>query len=137
MTYLIDTNIFIILLEKSFHRLSKIQKEIIFDPSSEIFISEASIYEMAIKVRLGKPDFNHINIQTIDADRKNNGIKLLKSKTEYYSNIPKVPKVIDSKGKTHGDPFDLLIISQALMENLQILSTDNLFPEYQGLKVIS
>jgi PIN domain nuclease of toxin-antitoxin system len=137
MTYLIDTNIFIILLEKSFHRLSKRQKDIIFDPSSEMFLSEASIYEMAIKARLEKPDFSHINIKTIDADRKENGIRLLKSKVEYYTNIPQVPKVIDAKGKAHGDPFDLLIISQALTENLQILSTDSLFPKYQGLKVIS
>ena len=137
MTYLIDTNIFIILLEKSFHRLSRQQKEIIFNPSSELFLSEASIYEMAIKARLEKPNFSHMNINTIDADRKANNIKLLKSKIEYYTNIPQVPKAIDSKGKVHGDPFDLLIISQALVENLQILSTDSLFPEYQGLKVIS
>ncbi len=39
--------------------------------------------------------------------------------------------------KLHGDPFDLLIISQALLENLPILSTDSLFPLHEGLVVIS
>ncbi len=137
MNYLIDTNIFIFLIEKSVHRFSSAQKEILKDPNNTLFLSEASLYEMAIKARLEKPNFSHINIKTIDIDRKENGIKLLKSKIEYYTNIPQVPKAIDSKGKVHGDPFDLLIISQALVENLQILSTDTLFPQYQGLKVIS
>jgi PIN domain nuclease of toxin-antitoxin system len=137
MNYLIDTNIFIFLIEKSVHRFSSAQKEILKNPNNTLFLSEASLYEMAIKARLEKPNFSHINIKTIDAERKENGIKLLKSRIEYYTNIPQVPKAIDSKGKVHGDPFDLLIISQALVENLQILSTDSLFPEYQGLKVIS
>ncbi len=137
MNYLIDTNIFIFLIEKSVHKFSSEQKEILKDPNNILFLSEANIYEIGITARLEKPDFSHINIKTIDADRKANNIRILKSKIEYYTNIPQVPKVIDSKGKVHGDPFDLLIISQALAENLQILSTDSLFPQYQGLKVIS
>lgn len=137
MTYLIDTNIFIFLIEKNEQRFSAKQRAILKDPNNTFVLSEASIYEIAIKVRLNKPNFSHIDISTIDAERKRMNIKLLKSKTEYYTNIPKAPKVIDSKGRIHGDPFDLLIISQALTENLQILSTDSLFPEYQGLKVIS
>jgi PIN domain nuclease of toxin-antitoxin system len=137
MTYLIDTNIFIIMIEKSYHRLSSEQKTILKDTNNIFLLSEASIYEIGIKVRLNKANFSHIDMLVIDAERKRMNIKLLKSKIEYYTNIPQVPKAIDSKGKVHGDPFDLLIISQALVENLQILSTDSLFPEYQGLKVIS
>ena len=137
MTYLIDTNIFIILIEKSYHRLSLEQKIIIKNPNNTFLLSEASIYEIGIKVRLNKANFSHIDILLIDAERKRMNIKLLKSKIDYYTNIPQVPKAIDSKGKVHGDPFDLLIISQALLEDLQILSTDRFFPEYQGLRVIS
>ena len=137
MTFLIDTNIFIILIERSFHRLSRKQWDIINNPTNTFLLSEASIYEIGIKVRLNKHNFSHIDILKIDAERKSLNIAILKSKIEYYTNIPQIPKAIDSKGKVHGDPFDLLIISQALIENLQILSTDSLFPEYQGLKVIS
>lgn len=137
MTYLIDTNIFIILIERSFHRLSRKQWDIINNPINTFVLSEASIFEIGIKVRLNKSNFSHIDISILDVLRKNLNITILKSKIEYYTNIPQVPKVIDSKGKNHGDPFDLLIISQALTENLQILSTDSLFPKYQGLKVIS
>ena len=125
------------MIEKSYHRFSSEQKTILKDQNNTFLLSEASIYEIAIKARLEKPNFSHIKIKNIDAERKENGIQLLKSKIEHYTNIPQVPKVIDSKGKAHGDPFDLLIISQAFTENLQILSTDSLFPLYQGLKVIS
>ena len=137
MKYLIDTNIFIIILEKSFHRLSTAQRDIIFDATNELMLSEASLYEIAIKVRLAKPDFSHIDITTIDRERKVSGIKLLKSQIAFYINITNVPKVIGQNGKPHGDPFDLLIISQALLKNIPILSTDRFFPLYSGLKVIS
>jgi len=42
-----------------------------------------------------------------------------------------------SPSKLHADPFDLLIISQALIEDLPILSTDRYFPDYEGLRVIT
>ena len=137
MKYLIDTNIFIIILEKSFHRLSTAQRDIIFDATNELMLSEASLYEIAIKVRLTKPDFSHIDIITINRERKVSGIKLLKSQIAFYINITNVPKVIGQNSKPHGDPFDLLIISQALLKNIPILSTDRFFPLYSGLKVIS
>jgi PIN domain nuclease of toxin-antitoxin system len=137
MKYLLDTNIFVFLITKDLNRLSLSQKVVLSDPNNEFVISEASFYELGIKVRLEKPDFAHINIQTIDTDRKKNGIKLLKAKPVYFTNIPNVPKVIGNGNKIHGDPFDLLIISQALVEDLPILSTDSFFPLYAGLVVVS
>jgi PIN domain nuclease of toxin-antitoxin system len=63
-------------------------------------------------------------------------IGLLKSKQAFYTNIPKVPLVLKKNGDKHGDPFDLLIISQALSENLPVLSSDEYFPAYVGLTII-
>jgi PIN domain nuclease of toxin-antitoxin system len=137
MRYLLDTNIFVFLITKELGRLSFNQKRVLSDPNNEFLISEASFYELGIKVRLEKPDFINIDIETIDVDRKKNGIKLLKAKPVYFTNIPNVPKVIGNGNKIHGDPFDLLIISQALVEDLPILSTDSFFPLYTGLVVIS
>lgn len=137
MTYLLDTNVFIFLITKELNRLSEKQKSILSDADNDFVVSEASFYEIGIKSRLEKPDFIHVNISTVENDRKENQIAILKSKIEYYLNIPNVPKVIMSGSKQHGDPFDLLIISQALHEKLPILSTDSLFPLYEGLDVIS
>ena len=137
MTYLLDTNVFIFLMTKELNRLSKRQQEILSDNANDFVISEASFYEVAIKVRLGKPDFSHINMDKMELYRDESQIAILKSKISFYLNIPNVPKVIMSGSKLHGDPFDLLIISQALLEKLPILSTDSLFPLYEGLNVIS
>ena len=137
MTYLLDTNVFIFLITKRLGRLSEKQKVILADVDNDFVVSEASFYEIGIKARLERPDFEHVNILTVDEDREANQIAILKSKISFYLNIPNVPKVIISGSKLHGDPFDLLIISQALQENLPILSTDSLFPLYEGLDVIS
>jgi PIN domain nuclease of toxin-antitoxin system len=137
MTYLLDTNVFIFLMTKELNRLSNRQKEILSDSNNDFVISEASFYEVGIKVRLERPDFSHISMTKMESYREENKIQFLKSKTDFYLNIPNVPKVIMSGSKPHGDPFDLLIISQALYENLPILSTDSLFPFYEGLDVIS
>lgn len=137
MRYLIDTNIFIFLIDGLHHRLSIDQSKILSDIDNEIFLSESSLYEMGIKIRLQKPDFFYLDISKIDIERQRLNIHLLKPKVVHYLNIPKVPKVYVSPSKLHADPFDLLIISQAVIENLPILSTDRYFPDYEGLQVIS
>jgi PIN domain nuclease of toxin-antitoxin system len=137
MNYLLDTNVFINLIEESFDRLSQTQREVISKSESIFWLSESSLYEIAIKVRLEKSDFSHINISTIEDDRQRLNIRLLKPKVVHYLNIPEVPKVYLSPSKLHADPFDLLIISQALIEDLPILSTDRYFPDYEGLRVIT
>jgi PIN domain nuclease of toxin-antitoxin system len=91
--------------------------------------------ELSIKSRLIKQSNSIFNIKELDNYRKILNIKVLKSNTDYYIGITDVPKVYLSANKLHGDPFDLLIISQALTENLTILSSDSLFPEYDGLNV--
>lgn len=137
MRYLLDTNVFLFIVSEDFNSLSIKQREVIFSTESELNLSEASYYELAIKARMGKENFSHISTESIETDRKRLGIKLLKSKKEYYLNIVHVPKVLISANKLHADPFDLLIISQALIEKMPILSTDRYFPDYEGLEVIS
>lgn len=137
MKYLLDTNIFIYIIEHDFSQLSTLQKEIIDNTDNELYISEATYYELSIKVRLNKQSSFKFNILELDKDRKTFNIKLLKSKTDYYLEISRVPKVYLTENKLHGDPFDLLIISQALREKMPILSSDRLFPNYDGLNVIS
>jgi PIN domain nuclease of toxin-antitoxin system len=136
MKYLIDTNIFIFLMSEDFGELSPKQKFVVFNQDNELYLSEASLYEMSIKKRNGNKDFNNINLDTLEDDRKKNGIRLLKSTVEHYFNIVNVPIVYKSKNKLHADPFDLLIISTAIKENMPILSTDRFFPDYEGLKVV-
>ncbi|SFC80246.1 PIN domain nuclease, a component of toxin-antitoxin system (PIN domain) [Flexibacter flexilis DSM 6793] len=137
MKYLIDTNIFIYIFEKKYDKLSSKQRSILNNAKNEFYLSEASYFEIAIKRRMGKPDFSHISVALLESDRKVLGIKLLKPKTEHYLNVVNVEKVLTSNGKPHADPFDLLIISQAIVEQFPVLSTDNYFPDYKQIKAIS
>ena len=137
MKYLLDTNIFIILVLREFEKLSQQQKTILDDSNNTFYLSDASLYEIAIKVRLEKSNFSKIDMKIVNEQLPFFKISLLVSKQEFYDNIPNVPKVYISKSKIHGDPFDLLIISQALLENMPVLSTDDFFPSYTGLNVIS
>ncbi|MEY5049051.1 MAG: hypothetical protein RLZZ175_2410 [Bacteroidota bacterium] len=137
MKYLLDTNVFLYFLDEDFNSLSEAQKAIIDNNDNEIFVSEASYYELSIKARLQKQFTFKFDILELEKYRKSLNIKLLKSKTEFYLGITKVPQVYLSANKLHGDPFDLLIISQAISENLPILSSDRLFPSYSGITVIS
>jgi len=137
MRYLLDTNVFFYLLDENYNQLSLQQKNIIGDSENELYVSEASYYELSIKARANKiADFKFDIIQ-LDKYRKKLNIKLLTSKTDYYLGIINVPKVNLTTNKLHGDPFDLLIISQAMKENLPILSSDRLYPSYEGIEVIS
>lgn len=58
MTYLLDTNILILLLTKEYNRLSKDQLEILNDKTNNYLLSQASYYEMAIKEELLNCSFN-------------------------------------------------------------------------------
>ena len=136
MTYLLDTNILIFLIEKSYKKISMKQMELITNQDNKFVLSEASLFEIGIKIRGGKGDFSNLNIFTLEEDYIRLNISLLKSKPVYYTNIPKVQSVIKKDGKIHGDPFDLLIISQAMVENLPVLSSDEYFPYYKDIVTI-
>jgi PIN domain nuclease of toxin-antitoxin system len=137
MKFLLDTNIFIFLIDKDYKRLSVSQVNIVNDVDNELFISEASLFEIAIKIRIGKQDFSHIHLGDVDLFRKKIGIKIIKSTFDHYENLVSVPKILKKDGKPHADPFDLLIIATAQKENLPILSSDEYFPEYSIISTIS
>ena len=130
MKYLLDTNAFY-LLTADFNRLSAAYQRILTDGGNEFVLSPASIWEMAIKVRLGKLNLNGVSLEDATGRlRVQQKIGLLPIKRSHLLRIAALPKV-----KDHGDPFDLLIIAQALTENLPVLTSDGKFHLY-GVKVV-
>ena len=106
-------------------------QRILLDSENELVISLASIWEMAIKVRLGKLDLKGVSLE--DATgllRVRQKIGLLTIKQTHLLRIAALPKV-----KDHGDPFDFLIIAQALSESLPVLTSDGKFHLY-GVDVV-
>ena len=132
MRYLLDTNVFIFLNEE-FEALSDQQQQLLTDPINEFVLSTASVWEMAIKTRLSKLSFPTGGTfeSVVTAGRRRQGIALLPIRQRHVQAVARLPKVTN-----HGDPFDLFIITQALTEQLPILTTDRYFAYYPGLQVI-
>lgn len=126
MKYLIDTQILIwmiIDIQKIPDNINKIIK----DSRNEIFVSSVSIWEIAIKKSIGKLTFP-FELKKIREVIKNMNINILDINTEHLINVAELPF-------HHKDPFDRLIISQAMIDKLPIISSDNNFPLY-NIKII-
>jgi len=130
MRYLLDTNAFI-LLNLDFKALPLTYQRILADADNTFVLSPATVWEMAIKVRLGKLNLSGISLDDLTGRlRRKLKIGLLPIKQSQLLGIARLPKV-----KDHGDPFDLLIIAQALTENLPVLTSDGKFHLY-GVDVV-
>ena len=130
MRYLLDTNALLV-GGLAFETLKPSYQRILTDPTNELVLSPASIWEMAIKVRLGKLDLQSVTLDDLAGEfRRRLKIRMLPIKQSQLLRIATLPKI-----KDHGDPFDLLIIAQALTENLPVLTSHGKFHLY-GVDVV-
>ena len=103
--------------------LSVFCRRIISDPANTIHISVASAWEISIKYQIGKlplPEPPEIFLPTRIAA---GGFRVLTATLEHVIAIRHLPLI-------HRDPFDRLIIAQAQIENLPILTTDDTIRQY-------
>ena len=121
MRYFIDTHVIIWLAINS-SELPKGIKELIELPENDIFICSASLWEIAIKVNLGKLDLKQ-PLDKLLSDVKTSGFNILQIEDEYVCNLLTLPYI-------HKDPFDRLIISTALAEGLTIITIDENIQKY-------
>ena len=123
MKILLDTHIFIWMATEP-ERLSTDLADAILNPQNSIFLSLVSIWEMQIKVALGKLDLmNDLEI-TIDSQVKSNGIQLLSLDLKHIYALKNLPS-------HHRDPFDRLLIAQSQIENMTLATVDRLFDLYE------
>ncbi|WP_107671301.1 type II toxin-antitoxin system VapC family toxin [Cyanothece sp. BG0011] len=122
MKLLLDTHAFLWFIAGS-SKLSQNARVLIEDQSNERFLSIASLWEIAIKVSIGKLKLQ-LSISDLVRDQVyDNDIKLLGISPQHLDTL----KQLDFN---HKDPFDRLIIAQAITENLTILSVDSVFDNY-------
>lgn len=108
--------------------LSNKAKETFLDQKNELFLSLASIWEIAIKISIGKLALQQSLEYFIPAQLQENSIAQLDINFRHVARVVNLPF-------HHRDPFDRLIISQALEEDLPVLSSDSAFDAY-GIKRI-
>lgn len=122
MRVMLDTHTFIWYVTNN-SKLGVTTKVIIDDGNNEAFLSIASIWEMAVKQSIGKLSFGLPFRMFIEQQLSLNRIELLNINLAHIDIIASLPL-------HHRDPFDRLIIAQAMVENIPILSADVIFDSY-------
>ena len=122
MKLLIDTHVFIWLNEES-PLLSNKVKELYRSREHEVYLSIASAWEMQIKVQLGKLDLAMPIEALVSKNIQENDIYLLPIDLSHITQLEKLPP-------HHKDPFDRMIIAQAMVEDFTIVSIDGAFSDY-------
>jgi PIN domain nuclease of toxin-antitoxin system len=122
MRILLDTHTFLWFVLKD-PQLSRLADTLIAEPTNDIIVSPATYWEIAIKVGKKKLDllapYDDFMKQGIDG----NDFKILPIETKHTSLLTTMPM-------HHKDPFDRLIISQALAEQIPVVSVDLEFDAY-------
>jgi len=123
MTVLLDTHV--LLWAAGFpDRLSRGTRDLIDDDETELLYSAASIWEVAIKSSLGRTDFN------VDPRILRRG--LLEND---YTELPVTGAhagAVDLLPPIHADPFDRILIAQARIEGVVLLTADRIVGRYPG-----
>lgn len=122
MRLLLDTHAFLWFIEGN-PNLSDTARNLIEDPKNQRFLSIASLWEMSIKVSIGRLELEMAFTELVKREVHGNAIELLKIQPEHLDELAKLPF-------HHKDPFDRLIIAQSLAENLPIVTKDSAFQNY-------
>jgi PIN domain nuclease of toxin-antitoxin system len=122
MNILLDTHTLIWFLEGERNKLSKKSLNSIEDEQNQIFVSIASVWEISIKINIGKLELKNDFNQLIGLLEYNN-FNLL---TIQFKHLQKIINL----EVYHRDPFDRLLIAQAISQDFQIVTKDPAFSNY-------
>jgi len=121
MNFLIDTQILIWYYEGNASIPDK-AKTAILEPANRHFVSMATLWEMAIKVGIGKLALSR-SLEDFFSKIFEDDISILPIAAKHILPIATLPHF-------HKDPFDRLIISQAIVEGLEVITSDAHFKDY-------
>lgn len=119
MRLLLDTHVLLWWLADD-RRLGRRTRQIIADPNSAIFVSAASIWEIAIKTGLGRLK---VDVDELASGLEANGLISLPIAAAHATAVFHLPLL-------HRDPFDRMLIAQARTEKLQLVTRDPQFADY-------
>jgi PIN domain nuclease of toxin-antitoxin system len=131
MNSLIDTHTFLWSVSDP-DRLGKKARTVLEDPNNSIWISVVSFWEISLKHAVGKLDLVNVLPEAFPDIAKQMQFEVLNLSALEAATFYKLPKM------SHKDPFDRLIIWQAIQQKFPIISKDKQFIAYKelGLKVI-
>ena len=127
MSYLIDTQI-LIWYQLNSGKLNPGIYALLKDMSNTVYVSVISLFEIAIKQKIGKLPELDMSIISLRDLIIQDGFTMLDLKTEHISAYGDIPLLTE-----HRDPFDRLLLATALYENIPLISADQNFARYQAL----
>jgi len=127
MNILLDSHTLIWFSQNS-PQLSSSAIKILEDRNNLLFLSLVSVWEIQIKVQLGKLNLDISLSEIVKDQTKINDVQILPLKLSHIWTLDTLPYY-------HKDPFDRLLISQAITENLIILGVDSVFDSYPVEKI--
>ena len=105
-------------------RLSKTARTLIEDAGNELVFSAASLWEITIKCSLGREDF-HVDPRLLRRGLLDNAYQELPITSQHAVAVDALPAI-------HRDPFDRLLIAQASLEGMLLLTRDEIVARYPG-----
>lgn len=98
-------------------------QSLLADASNSLFLSVVSIWEMQIKSQLGKLKLNLPLRELIESQQQTNGLQILSIALEHVLALENLPA-------HHKDPFDRLLVAQAVVEDASLVSMDSALTAY-------
>jgi len=123
MKYLLDTGVFLWGLTAE-QKLNRAAKEVLTDPTSELYLSAASAWEIAIKFATGALPLPKAPSEYVPYALRLWGMQSLDITQEHALKAGELPA-------HHRDPFDRMIIAQGISEKMSVLSADRNFEKYK------
>jgi PIN domain nuclease of toxin-antitoxin system len=124
MRLLLDTHAFLWFIQGS-QNLSATARNLIEDQGNQKLLSIASLWEMLIKVSIGKLDVGMTIAELLSREVNGNGFEVLAIQANHLDELTKLVS-------QHKDPFDRLMIAQALAERMPVVTRDEVFGRYPG-----
>ncbi|VAX37763.1 FIG00768848: hypothetical protein [hydrothermal vent metagenome] len=132
MRILLDTHILLWSLFES-KKIKKYEREALIDPQNEILVSSISLWEISLKFSIGKLELHNILPEDILAIVQKTGFSIINMEAQEACSYHQLPKF------AHKDPFDRMLIWQAICQNFYFMTHDKACEEYKkkGLKIFT
>ena len=122
MRILLDTCTFLWVITEA-PELSARARELFADPANEVFLSSVSTWEISVKYALGRLPLPESPERFIPTQRKQHGVQTLPLEESATLHLVRLPEL-------HKDPFDRMLICQAMIHGMVIMTPDALILQY-------
>ena len=128
MKLLLDTHVFVWAMTDT-KKIGHSVQRLLLNPRNEIHVSAVSIMEIAIKRGGGRRHTPNISSERALVLGREAGYRFLNATPEHCAAVESLPEI-------HGDPYDRLIVAQALAEGMRLVTRDEILAKYSSTVIV-